>query len=411
MKENSHDTVPATPGSILKAKRQENGWSEREIAKALRMSADQVRAIEADDTEQLHGITYIRGYWVNYAKLMGINIDDAIEYHKTRLLDPPSLMSNPKIHTAPSSNEKKKKHAAWFFGLLALVGVVVLYLFQPQRDVATSTRLFESTRANVNEETDALQQETVMQATQSTPEVTQSTVQSNAADLGVQNSDANESANANVLQQKDVQQQSEQNASEMFSSSQEISQNNEIETAQLNEQALQAQKELPQQPLETENPQTQPITSDADALDNAAEPENVLPASKDDTLQVNSQTQSEPANAGGNVVNEAENTDEDTAAITPSFSTAEIAARTSAQSPDTVVFYNTQTSWFDVRDGRGNILYYDDVAANQVLRLNGQPPFYVYSTNANSLTIAYLGKVFAHQSQITDNSIRLKISQ
>ena len=77
--------VPPRPGSLLREKRTENGWSVSDVAGVLRLSRAQVRAIEKDDYQHLPGRTYVLGYWKNYADLLEISIDESIAAHQHHL--------------------------------------------------------------------------------------------------------------------------------------------------------------------------------------------------------------------------------------------------------------------------------------------------------------------------------------
>lgn len=409
MKQDSHDVIPAKPGNLLKAQRKENGWSIDEIASALRMSASQVRAIEEDDTEQLHGITYIRGYWINYANLMGVNIDDSIEYHKTRLLDPPSMMANPQLHATPSHDEKKKKRTVWVFFTLAVIGSALLYLFQPGGDFSTS-HLFASKQseeapaqedsAQNNRSTDsdaAVLQPALSEAQDGDTEI----AGGNAEDVaGLDNLGGVNRLFSDVPPE---QQGLDEGGSEQQNNSEAGAEQVDDSTrlGQVNDVLPLAEVATNEQPNQSDGQDLEPVASDQSSVDVVASSEQVELENPQE-LPLNS----EPTEAAE--TQQSEQVDE----ISPAkYSEAEVASRTDSSAPDKIAFYNSQSGWYDVRDGGGNILMYDDVAANETLILTGRPPFYLYATNAQTLMISYLGKIYPHQAKISENSIRIKISQ
>lgn len=77
----SAPTRPA-PGELLRRRREACGWSLAEVAQSLRLSIPRLEALENDEYDKLPGETYIRGYWKNYAQLLGISIDDSIAWHR-----------------------------------------------------------------------------------------------------------------------------------------------------------------------------------------------------------------------------------------------------------------------------------------------------------------------------------------
>lgn len=63
----------STPGSILRAAREERGMSVGEVAQVIRFSQRQIEALERDDYAQLPGATAVRGFMRSYAKLLRID--------------------------------------------------------------------------------------------------------------------------------------------------------------------------------------------------------------------------------------------------------------------------------------------------------------------------------------------------
>lgn len=63
----------ATPGEVLRAKREQQGMSVEDVASYLRLSARQVQALEANDFEALPGLTFVRGFIRNYARLLHLD--------------------------------------------------------------------------------------------------------------------------------------------------------------------------------------------------------------------------------------------------------------------------------------------------------------------------------------------------
>ncbi len=95
----STDTIVATtPGEILRAARELQGWSVESVAEELRLLPNVVEALENDDYSHTAGWTYAVGYLRNYARLAGVSIEQAITDRKELLPpkeDGPGTMTEP----------------------------------------------------------------------------------------------------------------------------------------------------------------------------------------------------------------------------------------------------------------------------------------------------------------------------
>lgn len=93
------DTIVATtPGEILRAARELQGWSVESVAEELRLLPNVVEALENDDYSHTAGWTYAVGYLRNYARLAGVSIEQAITDRKELLPpkeDGPGTMTEP----------------------------------------------------------------------------------------------------------------------------------------------------------------------------------------------------------------------------------------------------------------------------------------------------------------------------
>ena len=68
-----------SPGQLLRAARIQRKQSLQEIAKRLFISEQRVEALEQDDYNHFSGRTYVRGYLVNYARLLGLDSHPLLE--------------------------------------------------------------------------------------------------------------------------------------------------------------------------------------------------------------------------------------------------------------------------------------------------------------------------------------------
>jgi len=78
------------PGKYLKAKRESQGISLREVADATRIREAVLRAIEEDRYEDLPHL-YVKSFLSAYAKYVGLDPTDVIMLHEKPLKNPPLL--------------------------------------------------------------------------------------------------------------------------------------------------------------------------------------------------------------------------------------------------------------------------------------------------------------------------------
>ena len=96
--DNTDTIVATTPGEILRAARELQGWSIESVAEELRLLPNVVEALENDDYSHTAGWTYAVGYLRNYARLAGVSIEQAIADRKELLPpkeDGPGTMTEP----------------------------------------------------------------------------------------------------------------------------------------------------------------------------------------------------------------------------------------------------------------------------------------------------------------------------
>lgn len=73
-------TPPLSPGKTLAAARIEKGLSVIDVARSLRLSARQIEAIESEEFDKLPGLTFIRGFIRNYAKLLQLDPEPLLKF-------------------------------------------------------------------------------------------------------------------------------------------------------------------------------------------------------------------------------------------------------------------------------------------------------------------------------------------
>ncbi len=111
-----------TPGSLLRHQRQHIGWTVDEIANALCLSPDLIRALEADDYTDMGGSTFILGYLRGYARLVGVDVEDAIVSHRDAI---PEYMPDAEPGTEPGRARKRRpgrRRAWWALAVVVIIG-------------------------------------------------------------------------------------------------------------------------------------------------------------------------------------------------------------------------------------------------------------------------------------------------
>lgn len=122
-------------GARLKAAREAAGKDVLDIAAALKLGARQIAALENGDWSALPGPTFIRGFVRNYARYLGLPVDDlmreldaVVERSATILSVPESSPSN--IPYSSNSSRRRDRHVM-VVGLLAVVLAGFIYTLLP----------------------------------------------------------------------------------------------------------------------------------------------------------------------------------------------------------------------------------------------------------------------------------------
>ena len=77
-----------TPGAVLAAKRGERGLSIEQVAASIRISADHLRALEADDWAHFAAPVYAKGYLRTYATYLGLDAAELLRQMPTSATKP-----------------------------------------------------------------------------------------------------------------------------------------------------------------------------------------------------------------------------------------------------------------------------------------------------------------------------------
>ena len=161
--ENNDPAVAGTtalPGSLLRKAREEKGLTIDEMSAISNLTKQVIRGIEADDYEQLAGLSFVRGYLKLYSKKLGVDeveILDLFDRWKAEQNGEPRQYANaPQGISEPSSGPSQKTIIAASIVVIGLIsaGGVISYLesIDSSPEVAA---VIETEQAPDSNETDA----------------------------------------------------------------------------------------------------------------------------------------------------------------------------------------------------------------------------------------------------------------
>lgn len=131
------------PGDLLRAKREEKGLTQQDIATRLRLKLDTVQKLEANAVDDKQVATFVRGYYRNYAKLVGIP--------ETEITQATNQILDAKVKQQPMTSFSKGSHRArhdrrisrlsWVI-FIAVAGISAVWYWQSlQHDNQTEDEL------------------------------------------------------------------------------------------------------------------------------------------------------------------------------------------------------------------------------------------------------------------------------
>ncbi len=132
--EPSQDEQPVyrAPGKVLREAREASGMTQAEVATRLRLSAQIIKDIEADDYSHFSAAIYVHGYLRHYASIMGLESQPLIDaFTKMGFLEQLSKASQVNYVTtgvsrAIRSNHSKKRIARWMSGVMMSLFVALI---------------------------------------------------------------------------------------------------------------------------------------------------------------------------------------------------------------------------------------------------------------------------------------------
>ncbi len=126
------------PGNRLAKARSVLGMSTDEVAAELRLSSRQVMALENGDYESLPGPTYVRGYLRNFARLVGLPVDEILAAYVEQTATAEAVVPvSPPVERQVKSSDRHVKLATYVL-VVVLAGLVVAWWQSRQQETASS---------------------------------------------------------------------------------------------------------------------------------------------------------------------------------------------------------------------------------------------------------------------------------
>lgn len=150
----------ATPGVILKAAREEQGWSAVDVATRLCLNVQYIEDIERDDYSHMSARVYARGHVLAYAHLLGIpesqilpalvNVNMHFEPLKVPSVSKENEQSIP-IYQTIESRQSRPGVLLWVsvLVLIILVGLVLMWWKGSLENKASNGQAAKSTEVNI----------------------------------------------------------------------------------------------------------------------------------------------------------------------------------------------------------------------------------------------------------------------
>ena len=149
----SEDMEMVSPGAMLREARKALSLSQEHISSKLNFKVDLVNDIENDIFSPSTPVTFIRGYLVNYAKLVAVEVEDILASYDA--LDAASIQRSEMLSFS-NETTKQAEHSRvmWLSYLIVavLVGLTVLWWQQESSQQATNSVSVTSDTQTVNVE-------------------------------------------------------------------------------------------------------------------------------------------------------------------------------------------------------------------------------------------------------------------
>jgi cytoskeleton protein RodZ len=157
----SEDMEMVSPGAMLREARKALSLSQEHIASKLNFKVGIVKNIEDDTLDPLMPVTFNRGYLVNYAKLVGVEVEDVLASYDA--LDAATIQRTEMLSfSKETAKQAEHSRVMWlsYFIVAVLVGLTILWWQQESRqqdnnssNVVPSITVIKDERDNVGVKT------------------------------------------------------------------------------------------------------------------------------------------------------------------------------------------------------------------------------------------------------------------
>ena len=146
----SEDMEMVSPGAMLREARKALSLSQEHIASKLNFKVGIVKNIEDDTFDPLMPVTFNRGYLVNYAKLVGVEVEDVLASYDA--LDAATIQRTEMLSfSRETAKQAEHSRVMWlsYFIVAVLIGLTVLWWQQESRQQETdSSNITSATTVN-----------------------------------------------------------------------------------------------------------------------------------------------------------------------------------------------------------------------------------------------------------------------
>jgi cytoskeleton protein RodZ len=142
----SEDMGMVSPGAMLREARKALSLSQEYIASKLNFKVGIVKNIEDDTFDPLMPVTFNRGYLVNYAKLVGVEVVDVLASYDA--LDAATIQRTEMLSfSRETAKQAEHSRVMWlsYFIVAVLIGLTILWWQQENREQETDTLNFTPT--------------------------------------------------------------------------------------------------------------------------------------------------------------------------------------------------------------------------------------------------------------------------
>ncbi|HLW05221.1 MAG TPA: RodZ domain-containing protein [Azoarcus sp.] len=120
-----------SPGAVLREMRERRGESLADVAFALKLSHGQVAALEEERLDALPSLTFVKGFYRNYARHLGVDIEEllAVRWSEPQADHVNLAPVRNAVGALPNGNARVRfgRYAGWLVGALVIVFLLAWY--------------------------------------------------------------------------------------------------------------------------------------------------------------------------------------------------------------------------------------------------------------------------------------------